>query len=145
MANNKNLHTGLKPHLAICHQLQELDMATFTVSSGTINSLTRTLPLTKNTKPHSLFSLSISLTLKASKFTLRASSMSYDKQLAAAKKAASLAVRLCQVIFCSLFQLLFFMVVFKCVRIVSSGLFLLRNGAFVNVKWRKILSFFLLW
>ncbi|XP_016446910.1 3'(2'),5'-bisphosphate nucleotidase 1-like isoform X3 [Nicotiana tabacum] len=73
-------------------------MATFTVSSGTINSLTRTLPLTKNTKPHSLFSLSISLTLKASKFTLRASSMSYDKQLAAAKKAASLAARLCQVI-----------------------------------------------
>ncbi|XP_075083976.1 3'(2'),5'-bisphosphate nucleotidase 1-like isoform X6 [Nicotiana tabacum] len=71
-------------------------MATFTVSSGTINSLTRTLPLTKNTKPHSLFSLSISLTLKASKFTLRASSMSYDKQLAAAKKAASLAARLCQ-------------------------------------------------
>ncbi|XP_019245664.1 PREDICTED: SAL1 phosphatase-like [Nicotiana attenuata] len=71
-------------------------MATFAVSSGTINSLTRTLPLPKNTKPLSLFSLSLSLTLKASKTTLRASSMSYDKQLAAAKKAASLAARLCQ-------------------------------------------------
>ncbi|KAK4353539.1 hypothetical protein RND71_025733 [Anisodus tanguticus] len=71
-------------------------MATFTVSTGTINSLTRTLPLTKNTKP--LFSPSLHLTLKASKSTLRGAitSMSYGKELAAAKNAASLAARLCQ-------------------------------------------------
>ncbi|XP_059317397.1 SAL1 phosphatase-like [Lycium ferocissimum] len=77
-------------------------MATFTVSSGTINSLTRTLPL-KNTKPH--FSFSLCFTLKASKSTLRATtSMSYDKELAAAKNAASLAARLCQKIQKALLQ-----------------------------------------
>ncbi|KAK6790469.1 hypothetical protein RDI58_014269 [Solanum bulbocastanum] len=73
-----------------------MEMATFTLSSRTINSLTqKTLPLlTKNTKPH--FPFSLCLTLRASKSTLRAVSMSYDKELDAAKNAASLAARLCQ-------------------------------------------------
>ncbi|KAJ8542361.1 hypothetical protein K7X08_017227 [Anisodus acutangulus] len=67
-------------------------MATFTVSTGTINSFS---PL-KNKKP--LFSLSICFTLKTSKSTLRGAtaSMSYDKELAVAKNAVSLAARLCQ-------------------------------------------------
>lgn len=81
-----------------------MEMATFTgLSSRSINSLTqKTLPLlTKNTKPH--FPFSLLLTLRASKSTLRAVTMSYDKELDAAKNAASLAARLCQVNLCSLF------------------------------------------
>lgn len=89
--------TVAKANKPILPATPRMEMATSTLSSGTINSLTRkTLPLlTKNTKP--LFSFSLCLTLKASKSTLRAVSMSYDKELAAAKNAASLAARLCQV------------------------------------------------
>ncbi|PHT64564.1 3'(2'),5'-bisphosphate nucleotidase [Capsicum annuum] len=74
-----------------------MEIATFSVSSATIikDSLSRTSLLsTKNRKP--LLPLSLCLTLKASKSTLTVASMSYDKQLAAAKNAASLAARLCQ-------------------------------------------------
>ncbi|PHT30870.1 3'(2'),5'-bisphosphate nucleotidase [Capsicum baccatum] len=74
-----------------------MEMATFSVSSATIikDSLSRTSLLsTKNRKP--LLPLSLCLTLKASNSTLTVASMSYDKQLAAAKNAASLAARLCQ-------------------------------------------------